>query len=60
MSLRFSANGTERSRVTIRVAVAERRVVEARRFANARIDSGALRLITDWASANGLSVVDGL
>ncbi|HYQ04412.1 MAG TPA: PcfJ domain-containing protein [Polyangiaceae bacterium] len=59
-SLRFRQNGTESGRVTIRVAVSERRVVEARRFANARIDARDLRIITDWARANGLSVVDGL
>jgi hypothetical protein len=46
--------------VTIRVAVADRRVVEARRFANARVDARDLSIITDWASANGLTVSDGL
>jgi len=59
-SLRYRANGTERGRVTIRVAIAERRVVEARRFANAHIDPRDLRIIREWASGNGLSVVDGL
>ena len=59
-SLRYNANGTESGRVTIRVAIAERLVVEARRFANARIDARDLRIIREWASDNGLSVVDGL
>jgi hypothetical protein len=59
-SLRFSQLGRESGRVTIRVATAERRVVEARRFANAKIDALELSVIESWASANGLSVVDGL
>lgn len=59
-SLRFQHGDRELRRVTIRVAIAERRVVEARRFANARIEASDLSVIAAWARDHGLSLVDGL
>jgi hypothetical protein len=59
-SLRYSGSASLRARVTIRVAVTERCVVEARRFANARIDARDLQIISNWAGESGLSVAEGL
>jgi hypothetical protein len=55
-SLRVHEEQRERGRVTIRVDVAARKVVEARRFANAFITGEDLRFIRRWASLNRLEV----
>ena len=47
-------------RVTVRVAVDSRQVVEARRFANARIEAHELAILQRWAAQRGLSVASGL
>jgi hypothetical protein len=55
-SLELVRNPRETQRVTLRVCVAERTVVEAKRFANAPIDAAERRMIEEWAAVNQLRV----
>jgi hypothetical protein len=59
-SLRLGAEEREVGRVTIRVTVHKREVVEARRFANARIEAHERAILERWAAQRGLSVAAGL
>jgi hypothetical protein len=58
--LRLQHQGREVGRVTIRVTLPQRQIVEARRFANARIQPHELDILTRWAARSGLSVAPGL
>lgn len=55
-SLRIERFGVEVARVTLRVDVASRTLVEARRFANAAVTTEQHRWLEKWAALNRLSV----
>ena len=59
-SLRLRHEGREVGRVTIRVALPGREVVEARRFANQKIQPYELQILQRWATKAGLTVSKGL
>jgi hypothetical protein len=59
-SLRLSRDTREVGRVTIRVALPTRDVVEARRFGNQRVQPHELEIIQGWAKRRGISMPNSL
>jgi hypothetical protein len=59
-SLRLKREQREIGRVTVRVAVASREIVEARRFANQKIEPHELRILQRWAAKSGLTLPHSL
>jgi hypothetical protein len=59
-SLRLSRDAHEVGQVTLRVALSSREFVEARRFANRRIEPHELEIVQRWAKQSGLGVSLGL
>jgi hypothetical protein len=59
-SLRLKREQREIGRVTIRVAVASREIVEARRFANQKIQPHEQRVLQRWAAKSGLTLPQSL
>jgi hypothetical protein len=59
-SLRLTRDTREVGRVTIRVALPSREVVEARRFANQKIQPHELELVQAWAKRRGVTMPQSL
>jgi hypothetical protein len=59
-SLRLQREGRQVGRVTIRVALPSREIVEARRFANQKIHPYELEILHRWAAKSGFTVCQGI
>jgi hypothetical protein len=59
-SLRLKREQREVGRVTIRVTLSSREIVEARRFANQKIQPHELRILQRWAAKSGLTLPQSL